>query len=182
MRAPALALLAAAAALGAAVLFLYRGQLGQTLSARQQNVTSRRPAENPTPRAPQAAPDKPIAFPESLEGMRFGMSAADVAQRFPPAWEREDREARTLVHYFDESKTKEARFDLAAGGLRGVEIRFQAASKQEVKALYERLRSEAQQQYGSLPGSTETRWTDGKTVARIRREATYVALAFEAAQ
>ena len=119
-----------------------------------------------------------INLPKPLQPVAFGISSSKVAAAFPVAWRRETRDALTLVHYLDKPRTTEARFIFREDRLQTIELRYKASGKTELAALYDRLQKEGYERYGSLPGSSRTRWTDGRMVARIQKERDCVALLF----
>ena len=183
MRGLLTAIFVAAVATGLVALALNWEQL--SAPARQQPAP---PTESRPDRAqpaddedkPDEVPGKPlprIALPEPLEGLEFGTPSRIVARRFPPAWTREARGGATLVHYFDESKSLEARFHCTDdAGLQRIELRIKPSSPSEIGDLYEQMRRRYERLYGELPGSRRNRWSDGKTAIWVSKTKDYVAL------
>lgn len=138
------------------------------------------PAKQAAPREDERPPSPPmkVSLPEPLQRLRFGMAAADVAGQFPPGWRKDTRKTLTLVHYPDESRTRQYRFEFSGEGLSAVEVRVKPGKPGKLAALYHSMHSDASRRFRALPASARTRWTDGHVTARILKGRNYVALRF----
>jgi len=184
-----------------AALYMNWDRVKQATAKRQTHVTPSAQQEEPPPLQPggtqppevtpppeqkqpspevKQQPEPRILLPESLKGVRFGMSSQELARLFAPDWRRETRESLTLVHYADKSKTKQVRFHFQQDKLRAIEIRLTPASKEELAPSYNKLQKQMQERYGSLPDSKHNRWSDGHMVAQIGKGTTYISLTFGA--
>ena len=140
----------------------------------------------PTGKEP-AAPAKPaaqvrISLPPAIQNVQFGMAAKAVAELSPPAWRKEEEGTLTFVYYLDKAKSQEARFDFREKGLERIELRCKPTPQQTVGALYEQIQQFHQKTYGSLPGSTPTKWSDGHMTLSLSKGKGYAGLTFTSAE
>ncbi|MBS3762504.1 MAG: hypothetical protein KGZ25_04265 [Planctomycetes bacterium] len=120
-----------------------------------------------------------IQLPRHIRGLRFGMSATEVAKKWKPAWHKKSRDIVTSVHYFDESKNVEARFEFKKEkGLQKIELRFKSDDKNQLAELYTTYRQRYEKRYGDLPHSSATWWADSYIHASIHKGRNYVSLTF----
>ena len=118
-----------------------------------------------------------ITFPGPVKTARFGMTPADIKRRFDIAWQRQRKDEIMLVHKTANGASARLHFP-EDQGLQKLEMQYSATDPEQISQLYQRIRTEYQKRYGSLPESSRTRWTDGKIRVRIRRERTGVTLIF----
>lgn len=107
-----------------------------------------------------------ITLPRALEDVKWSMNRAEITQLYPIAEKRTEHGQRVLVHYRDASEKYVVKFRFRDENLVEVEIRISTAQGETVEELYKTLKSHYASKLERFAVS-ETRWSDGKTTARI---------------